>query len=842
MQPGCTVALRGAVSREPEVRDRGRCEISVRADAIRSGAGPWRAVKPATVLVSATARSEDGRARLARLMDPRAYGYRVEVRSVYAPAAAPLNPGEFDPREILAQKAIPARFACGADAITVLDARFGHPVVELALAAKRRFLQTYKTTIRAPASRLLAAASLGTRTAVAGQTYGGTGISELFRHAGVGHVLAVSGLHVSIVSLLLYALLRLTGLQPRRFAPILIVCLALFTILTGARPSSVRAAIMNTVILVAFAYFRYDLRRATIVGLALSSLFLLLLNPLTLFYSGFLLSFGAVLSLVALAPMLDRWIRAPRGFALLFAALWFAALIALASTRMDVLLRRETLLGLGGVLWLGVWAGGRLNTRVPSAWSVGLDRVPAMVRLLISAQLAIQLGMMIPLSAWFFGRFPVAGIFVNLLAIPLIGVVVQLGILTGLLGLIPWLGVMLALPVGVAATFAGEAFFLLARAGAAVFPFPAVPKPSVRWMVVYYLVLLVLVLGDAWRIRLQGVLYRNWRRRWVRIAWTRGGVALGLMLCLAPVAGTRWGAPRCRRILCLAAGPYPQVLFISTRRDVVALNAGDGYRGGLILFDAVRAQGAAALRRVILAGPDPRVGMRALYTLLVRMPVHACALPVTAARPEAYLDALGDAYIRKQAEDGTRWARGYATAYRRLTDALAERGLTPRTIEPGTQCAWRGLDLRALPWPDPLPTRYVARAKTYLFEAEQEGFRWLIVTDAAAWHLEQRLAGRGPYAVVVVPDLGRLPAYEEMLNALIACARPRVVMRAGGAPDTEFDWAAWAAEHGTFASIELGRDGAVAAEIDNAGALVLTTHVSGRTIRLRPEKRDTDEL
>ena len=65
----------------------------------------------------------------------------------------------------------------------------------------------------------------------------------------------------------------------------------------------------------------------------------------------------------------------------------------------------------------------------------------------LSAQLAIQFGMMLPLSAWFFGQFPIAGVFVNLLAIPAIGILVQLGMLTGLVGLIPVVGNVLAMPL-----------------------------------------------------------------------------------------------------------------------------------------------------------------------------------------------------------------------------------------------------------------------------------------------------------------------------------------------------------------------------------------------------------
>ena len=78
------------------------------------------------------------------------------------------------------------------------------------------------------------------------------------------------------------------------------------------------------VVVLAFAYLRFDLRRATYIGLALASLLILFFSPLILYSPSFLLSFGALLSLVLITRTLDRWLCRLRGFACLFAAGWFA--------------------------------------------------------------------------------------------------------------------------------------------------------------------------------------------------------------------------------------------------------------------------------------------------------------------------------------------------------------------------------------------------------------------------------------------------------------------------------------------------------------------------------------
>jgi len=833
---GVPLSLRGTICREPELRSRREGDVHLRVEEVRLGdSRGWRPVIPGKVLIRVYLLKRSGPEFLEtmdRLMDPRAYGYRLEVETRTRDTDNVLNPCEFDYGAFLLRNDVVARYRCYISRLKVVERSRGNILTEMALAAKRRFLVTFKHTIRSPASRLVAAATLGTRRAVENTPYRGMEIVETFRHAGVGHVLAVSGLHVSVICVLLYGLFRLAGMRPRTFVPALIVFLVLFALLTGARPSSVRAVIMNSVILITFAYFRCNLRQATYSGLALSSLLILLHRPMVLYAPGFLLSYGAVLSLVLIAPTVDRWLRRLRGFSLLFAFLWFVLLIVLCAIDLGIFLSAHNCLGLAGLLWLAVHYGARLNDRFPFFWTVGLEPVPEALRMFFSAQLAIQVGMMIPLSAWFFGQFPLAGVLVNLIAIPAIGVLVQLGMLTGLVGLIPWVGDSLALPFGAAASVVGHFFFWLAHAAAARFPFPSMPKPTVAWMIIYYVTVAAILSAESWKPWMQGLVYRYGPRLRNRPFLRRAAIAPLAALLILPLFNLVPRPERAERLTCLASGRYPLITIASRRNTVLSINAGDEYVGSRLLFESVRRQGAASLHTSIICGPQPRVGNEGLAALALKMPVRNCHLPILVDDPDSYLDAIGDDYLVERALLGQPWALEYVTAYKQLLDRLSGPATAIQALRPGRVVQWQNLHIAVLPAPD-LPHRFVSRVRTALLEIDFAGFRWLILTDSTLAAVTRAVPdGAPPYDVLVLPDLSSRTTYLGLVDTTLTRARPRVVIVCGRSRSRKFDVEAWARQHSDFMLLTAVRDGAVYAELNDDGSMQLRSFVTGKSITL----------
>lgn len=813
-EEGVSLTLTGTIVAEPETRKGDRVEFHFGVTSVEID-GMTHAVPETRVLVRAYLGSrsdEDDERLIETLGDPGAYGYSLAIKTKNPTVPKVLNPGGFDQTAFLRQQGCQAQFRTYLNQVTLVSKTRGNPVVELALAIKTRFLKTMRRTVRDPVSRLAAAATLGARRSVEGVDYYGKDIQQMFRHAGVGHVLAVSGLHVSIVSLLLFSTFRMTGLRPRQFAPALVILLALFAIMTGARPSSVRAAVMNSVIIVAFAYFRYDLRKATFIGLAVSSLLILGLNPLVLYSPSFLLSFGAVLSLVLITPTVDRQLSRLCGASLIFSGVWFVGMILMACVHMPLLTLPASWLVAASLLWLAIMVGDRLNHQWPLLWSVNLTRLPKLLRMFFSAQLSIQIGMMIPTSAWFFGQFPVAGMFVNLLAIPLVGVLVQLGILIGTLGQIPVVGMWLAYPLGAALYLCGQIFYGVAWLGAEVFPYPAVPKPTLSWIVGYYCVVgACLSAGVVWRFCRPWV-YGLWLRNtklWNRLGIAGPAVAVLAAGCLAVWPGEKNadGEVHLKHVGCLAVRQYPVVYWVDSQGSAVVIGAGAGFTGKNSVFQALRNAGATHVSDLLIPGFAPEQGTEGAVELMEKIPVTNCRVPIVPQPGELLLEALGDDYLLSKAEDDG-WAREYDVVFDRLREKVREEG---KALRPLVELIRAGqVEITVPPIPEELPRRYVASAKTPVIHVMAGGVKWLIVTDSLPATLRQTLQGEAAHCdVLVLPEISRRSYYLDMINTAVARSRPKVVYIPGDRVPRDFDARKWAADHNSFELVTGWNDGAL---------------------------------
>ena len=123
-----------------------------------------------------------------------------------------------------------------------------------------------------------------------------------FKVTGISHVVAVSGLHLSILFGIVYVL---AGKQ-RIFTVLLgIPCALLFAATVGFTPSVTRAALMLTVFMGALAFDReYDPPTA----LAIAVLLMLLHNPLVITSVGFQMSVGSVAGIFCFYRPIREWI------------------------------------------------------------------------------------------------------------------------------------------------------------------------------------------------------------------------------------------------------------------------------------------------------------------------------------------------------------------------------------------------------------------------------------------------------------------------------------------------------------------------------------------------------
>lgn len=121
--------------------------------------------------------------------------------------------------------------------------------------------------------------------------------------AGVAHLLALSGAHVAIITVVIaFILFPIAAAGHRRTRWwITLFILWGYAILTGLSPSVCRAVIMASAVLLALIF---DRPRSSLNSLCLAAVLILLFSPLSLFKTGFQLSFMATLSIILISNRL----------------------------------------------------------------------------------------------------------------------------------------------------------------------------------------------------------------------------------------------------------------------------------------------------------------------------------------------------------------------------------------------------------------------------------------------------------------------------------------------------------------------------------------------------------
>ena len=148
-----------------------------------------------------------------------------------------------------------------------------------------------------PQAGLGAAMMIGLRDLVARD------VAADFRTSGLSHVVAISGWHICLLAAVVTAALGRLARRPRSLVVLLVV--AAYSILAGASPSILRAAVMASVVLLARELGRAGQASA---ALGLTCFGLILVEPASVEDIGFQLSAAATAGLLAWSPRLRGWL------------------------------------------------------------------------------------------------------------------------------------------------------------------------------------------------------------------------------------------------------------------------------------------------------------------------------------------------------------------------------------------------------------------------------------------------------------------------------------------------------------------------------------------------------
>ncbi|MBO5703859.1 MAG: ComEC/Rec2 family competence protein [Bacteroidaceae bacterium] len=223
------------------------------------------------------------------------------------------NPGDFDYANYLMRQGVAGTAYCTASLWQTSNTESESlPLTVRFLTWRERAVTQLKQHLSGTSLAIITAMTLGDKSMIVPET------RTTFSATGASHILALSGLHLSI----LYALLMLTFGQMVRhrralYRAVSVVCLVgiwLFVGIAGAPLSLLRAAIMLTIVQLCLLV---SLERSSLNHLALAALIILLFSPQSLFDVGFQLSFIAVGAIFMLSLCFQQrafdWYATPHG-------------------------------------------------------------------------------------------------------------------------------------------------------------------------------------------------------------------------------------------------------------------------------------------------------------------------------------------------------------------------------------------------------------------------------------------------------------------------------------------------------------------------------------------------
>ena len=467
---GDYVQVVGTVVREPDVRA-DKVFLTLRAESLN--------LKKVAGLVRVTLRSKETKAD---------YGSRIIAQGILRLPSGMRNPGEFDYREHLRRQGVDSLMDVRDDKfITVIGRGRLNYLIDFALSVKAvmtRAIDRYiydgmeekvssSSVLRSNwgqvVGKWIRANSLpeGGRGILKGVLLGDVSempseVQDMFTDTGTVHVLVVSGSNVALIVAILYLILRRAfRVRSKTSALASIGFVILYLFITGAQPPVLRASVMAVLALTAL-FLERDADVYNI--LAISAFAILVWNPLLLYDPSFQLSVSALLGVVYLTPLIERWFR---------------PLVT-------------------------------LSQRLPSP----LEKFIRGTIILFSASLGAQIATT-PIIVFYFNRVSIISLAANLIVVPLSGLILPLGAALAVVGSVGLVSGPLGFVFGHLASFLGYvswgmvglttmAVKLFAQVPYASLEFP---PPDVRMIITYYAGIVILLNLGVSRWAKKGLIY-----------------------------------------------------------------------------------------------------------------------------------------------------------------------------------------------------------------------------------------------------------------------------------------------------------------------------------------------
>ncbi|MBQ3165303.1 MAG: DNA internalization-related competence protein ComEC/Rec2 [Lachnospiraceae bacterium] len=153
---------------------------------------------------------------------------------------------------------------------------------------RRRMESVFEKTMSEKDAAIMKAMILGNKTELDKES------KQLYQRSGISHILAISGLHISLIGMGLYKLLKKMRVPVVLSTLLAVAVMIMYGDMVGSSASAFRAIFMFALKMGAEVLHRtYDM----LTALALAAVGILLEQPLYIYHAGFLLSFGAIVGI-----------------------------------------------------------------------------------------------------------------------------------------------------------------------------------------------------------------------------------------------------------------------------------------------------------------------------------------------------------------------------------------------------------------------------------------------------------------------------------------------------------------------------------------------------------------
>ena len=219
------------------------------------------------------------------------------------PIAPPRNPGQFNAKRVMELRGITCELvATSPRDLEITSPATGFSLPRIAASCRKWMESTLREGISSDplVCNLLAGIVLGVTSDIPDT------LQDEFRQTGTFHLFSVSGLHVGMIALILWQAFRMAGVGRGIATCVIIPALFFYALLTGWKPSSVRAATMTAIFLIGMASGRQSI---ALNSLCAAAFVILLQSTNELFNPGFQLSFTVVAAILLVAGPFQEWIR-----------------------------------------------------------------------------------------------------------------------------------------------------------------------------------------------------------------------------------------------------------------------------------------------------------------------------------------------------------------------------------------------------------------------------------------------------------------------------------------------------------------------------------------------------